>query len=292
MSSIKPRKIFIVYLILILSKSLSAQGIDNNVKQICDSSVSPSSSKLIAISGLSAVFFGLSYGLQDNIWWKGEKSAFHFNWRKDWIESKGSDKFGHFFFSRLLARAYSEAFNWAGYSNLESRYLGMGISLLHQTFTEIRDGFSKEYGFSFSDHFFNILGSCQPVLEYYYSFLGNFDFKISYYPSKRFNEGSHNFIIDDYESTYNWISIDLEKMLPSSLSLIIPDFINIAVGHNVKALDYGGRHEIYLSLDWDLKSIKGKCWLINFIENYLNYYHLPAPAVKVYPNVVWYGLKF
>ena len=70
--------------------------------------------------------------------------------------------------------------------------------------------------------------------------------------------------------------------------------MNLAIGHSVKNLDGfgGGHHELFIGLDWNLEGvpIEGELW--KTIAKTMSYYHLPAPTVKIYPNVVWYGLKF
>jgi hypothetical protein len=62
----------------------------------------------------------------------------------------------------------------------------------------------------------------------------------------------------------------------------------------VKDLDEmgGGRHEFYLALDWNLKKLPGDGWFLRLLKRNLDYYHLAAPAVRISPGVVWYGLHF
>ncbi len=247
--------------------------------------------RLYLIGGLSAAGFALSYGLQNNVWWKGKRSKFHFNWEQDWKADLGSDKFGHLYFSNLVANIYSQAFDWAGMKTKQSRFYGGAVALLHQTFTEVRDGFSEDFGFSWGDYAFNIIGAAYPYLQSQFTILKRFNFKISYEASGRFKDGSHSSIIDDYESTYNWLSIDINKFLPNKIDRLVPDFVNLAIGHSVTNLDFNPQHQFYIGLDWNLEGLPGDGWLWKLLKKNLNFYHLPAPAIKIYPNVVWYGLK-
>jgi len=81
--------------------------------------------------------------------------------------------------------------------------------------------------------------------------------------------------------------------LPEEVRKYYPSFLNFAIGHSVKEFDTNSRHrEIYLSLDLNAEELPGNTSFLKFIKKYLNFYHFPMPAVKVYPNVVWYGLKF
>lgn len=250
--------------------------------------------RLLIVSGLSAGTFMYAYGIQNDMWWKGEQAKFHSNWTQDWNASLGTDKIGHFYFGNLVSTIYKDAFHWTGFSKKNSLLYAGLFTLTYQTFLEVRDGFSKQYGFSWGDFTANSLGSMYPYIQYNYPPLQNFNLKISYSPSQRFENGSHAYIMDDYESTYHWLSIDFDKLLPSKWDDYVPDFINIAIGHSVTGLDNSEfrNHEFYFGIDWDLSAIKTESNLLNSIIEILNKYHLPAPTVKIYPNVVWYGLKF
>jgi len=250
--------------------------------------------KLYVLGGASAGAFVFAYGLQNNMWWKGEKSEFHTNWNQDWNASLGADKIGHFYFGYAVANLYKHGFQWVGYSK-EKSVLNSGLfTFSYQTFLEIRDGFSNGYGFSWGDFGANLLGSMYTFLQSKYSFLNNFDLKISYQPSKRLLNNSNRHIIDDYESTYHWLSIDINNFLPSSAAEIVPDFINLTIGHSVDGLTNLGKanHEFSIGLDWDIEALPGNSPFLFFLKETLNLYHLPAPTIKIYPNVVWYGLKF
>lgn len=271
---------FVFYSILFIQSNNFAQD-----------TTSINSERLYWIGGVSAAGFGLSYGLQNNVWWKGEKSSFHFNYINDWTADLGSDKFGHFYFTHLITNIYTQAFDWAGMKTAESRLYAGGVALLHQTFTEVRDGFSEEYGFSWGDYSFNLLGAIYPYLQSELPILRSFSFKISYEESDEFKSGSYSSILDDYESTYNWLSIDINKLLPGKIEHLIPDFVNIAIGHSVTNLAINPKHQFYIGLDWNLEELPGESWFWILLKKNLNYYHLPAPTIKIYPNVVWYGLK-
>ena len=278
-------RLVLIFLLLIFLQPTSAQTSKKD---------SINTNRLFIVGGVSSAAFIYAYGIQNNMWWKGEPSHFHSNWTQDWNYALGSDKLGHFYFGNLVSTIYKNSFQWVGFSKKHS-YLYAGLfTLTYQTFLEIRDGFSKEYGFSWGDFAANSLGSMYPFLQYNYPVLKNFNLKISYSPSQRFKKGSNAYIMDDYESTYHWLSIDFDKLFPQSIGKVMPDFINIVIGHSVKGLNNLGsaKHEFYIGLDWDLKTIKTESKLLNSIIEILSKYHLPAPTIKIYPNVVWYGLKF
>lgn len=270
---------------ILLSTGLPAQNLDTS---------KVNKTKLTILTGVSAGAFIYAYGIQNNMWWKGEQSSFHFNWKQDWNASLGADKIGHFYFGSLVSKLYKHGFLWVGLSEKRSiLYAGL-FTFTYQTFLEIRDGFSKSYGFSLGDFGANLFGSMYQYFQYSYPALKNYNLKISYKPSKRFKNNSHYYIIDDYESTYHWLSIDINNLLPAAAAKVFPDIINLSIGHGVKGLgpNRSSEHEIFISLDWDLMALPGNSSLLKFLKETLNLYRLPAPAIKIYPNVVWYGIRF
>ena len=270
--------------VLVSYPTLAQVGAEENIN----------TNKLLILGGVSAGAFIYAYGVQNNMWWKGEKSEFHTNWTEDWNSSLGADKVGHFYFGQSVATLYKHGFMWVGYTEEKSTLYSGLFTFTYQTFLEIRDGFSKDYGFSWGDFGANLLGSMYPYLQYQYPLLNKYNFKISFDPSERFQNDSHAYILDDYESTYHWLSIDINQFLPSALENVFPDIINLGIGHSVSGLNFHGseNHEFFIGLDWDIKSLPGNNPFLKFLKETFNLYHLPAPTVKIYPNVVWYGLKF
>ena len=294
-------KLFIITLTLFL---LITQGLHSSEIIFPDSSSQPidtgiNYTRLAVVGGVTAI--GITYGfiLQKNLWWKGEKTDFYFNFDKDWRYAIGADKLGHFFFPYMVAGIYSQALEWTGMDSVSALWWGAGLGLSHQTFVEIRDGFSKDngggyLGFSWGDMSANLLGTAFPLLQQHSPFLRNFSVKVSYFPSAQFKAGAKSVIFDDYESTYHWLSVNVKNLLPKTIASYYPGWINLAIGHSVKQLDGigGGNHEFFVGIDWNLAGvpIEGEFW--RTVAKTLGYYHFPAPAVKIYPNVVWYGLKF
>ncbi len=264
----------------------------SNAQSADSSKVSYSKLTSVVLATAGAFYYG--HVFNTNMWWKGEKSRFHLTWKEDWTYALGSDKFGHFYFPYMATNIYSDVLNWCGVDGEKSLYYSSGVAFAYQTYVEIKDGFSKQWGFAFGDFAANTLGAAYPLLQYKYPELQNFRFKISYYPSPRFRNNSHTTIIDDYESTYDWLSINIRHYLPEEMKKYYPSFVNIAIGHSVKKLDLaeGGNHEFYIGLDWAFENIKDDWGILNTVRRMFSFYHLPAPAVKIYPDVIWYGLKY
>jgi hypothetical protein len=260
-----------------------------------DSSITnPDPLKLSIIGGVTTGGFIYGHILSSELWWKGEKSNFHFEWNYDWSYALGSDKFGHFYFPYLAVNLYTQAFEWAGLNRKQSMWYSASIALLYQTYVEIKDGFSAQWGFSWGDFAANTAGALYPLLQENSELLRNINFKMSYYPSERFRNNSHKAIIDDYESSYNWITFDVKNFLPDNLKSYWPAFINLTIGHSVKRLDISNEsyHELFVGLDWNLEGLPGDHWLLKLLKKNLNFYHLPAPTIRILPGIIWYGLKF
>lgn len=255
--------------------------------------------RLAVVATVTAATITYGITLQNSLWWKGERSPFYFNFERDWKYALGADKFGHFFFPYLVAGEYSQLLEWCAIDTVDALWYAAALGLAHQTFVEVRDGFSKDMGggylgFSWADMGANIAGAVFPLVQQKSKLLQSVMLKISYYPSDAFQRGTHAAIIDDYESTYHWLSFSPAIFLPGTLARQYPPWLNLALGHSVKNLDGngGGNHEIFLSVDWNLAaiSVEGSFW--KTLIRTLGYYHFPAPAVRLYPSVVWYGLKF
>ncbi len=253
--------------------------------------------KLGIIGGATAAGVAIGQIYQSDTYWE-DRTAFHIMpLDKEYPDALMADKFGHLFFANFLANTYKSAFEWAGFDKTDAALMGGGVAMAYQTLVEVQDGFSggKPYlGFSYGDMVFNAAGAVFPYLQVNYSILDRFGFKISYQKSSNFDRLNYNSITEDYESTYHWLSINVYDFLPDNIQRWYPKFVNIAIGHSVSNIDrYGaGNHELFVALDWNLEALPGDSFLYNFIKRTFNFYKLPAPAVKIYPNVVWYGLKF
>ena len=89
--------------LLLLIFALPCRGAVPNVTAPSDSAAFPSADsvssirplRLALVGGLAAGGFVVGHVLLTDLWWKGERSRFHFNWRDDWRYALGADKAGH-----------------------------------------------------------------------------------------------------------------------------------------------------------------------------------------------------
>lgn len=297
----KLKNITITLLILIFSANqLYCTGNETPIQ--CDSlpisdSFGPDGVKLgvLLIAG-TAAFIGGMYVQRIEYW--GNNGEFHIMpLDLEYNDALMADKFGHLYFTYAASKISSSLFQWAEIDTLSSLWIGSSIALGVQTLNEIQDGFShgaSYLGFSVGDVGANILGAAWPILEHKYPLMKNFKFKVSLDKSSMRYKNKGINLLKDYEGRFNWISINVHNMLPSSWQNYYPSFVNLAIGFGVKDINrYGsGYHELYIALDWNLTENKNDHFIESFLKQFLNLYHLPAPAVRLYPDVVWYGLKY
>ncbi|NQW29131.1 MAG: DUF2279 domain-containing protein [Ignavibacteria bacterium] len=250
--------------------------------------------KIGLVGGLSTGSFVVGHVLLNSLWWKGTRVDFHVNSSQDYLYSLNADKLGHLYFASTASTVYSDLFRWTGMDSAASAWGGAGVAIAYQTYIEIRDGFSADYGFSWGDMAANFVGASVPVLKHYYPNLRPLELQVSYWPSTAFRNGQYNAIIDDYTSATNWLAVSVYDYLPEEAQKWYPSWLGLAIGHSVENIDGrgGGNHTLYLSFDWNLQKIHGLPEWAASLLRVVHLYHLPAPAIKIYPNVVWYGLRF
>lgn len=250
--------------------------------------------RVAIVGGATVGGFVVGHGVLNNLWWKGERVPFHINTTQDYTYALNADKFGHATFAYMASTVYGDLMRWCGVDSTSAAWWGFGVAMTYQTYIEVRDGYSRDYGFSWGDIGANTLGSALPVVKHYVPALRAFDLQISFRPSDAFRQGAYNAIIDDYTSTTHWLAMNVHDLAPRSVQEYVPTWLGVAIGHSVRNLDGrgGGEHVVLLSLDWQLHRIPHLPSWLRDVARVLHLYHLPAPAVQILPNVVWYGLRF
>lgn len=274
-------------LLLIILNSAFAQTSDSLDKQ-----------KLYILSGIGATAFIVSQAIQYDVYWKNSSNFSLMDRKTEYNDALLADKAGHFFAGYAISKITSKLFEWTGVNKELSLWVGTGISLFHQSYIEVNDGFSKGevfLGFSVGDMIADIGGASIPILQHYYPSLNTINFKISYYKSNNFDKVGYDYLINDYESTYHWVVIDLVKIVTQSEK---DTFLNLALGHSVKNIDRlgSGYHEFYISLDlnWDylnqFEVVKSNFYLQLLVE-FLSKYKVPLPSIRIAPSLQYYNFR-
>jgi len=236
----------------------------------------------------------------DTAWWKsphpelGEKSDFHFlyDWRK--TTYLHVDKGGHLYGGKVLAEMLVEMSRWVGFGRKGAVFVGGVGRWLLLLEIEMKDGYYKWWGFSVPDFAANTLGVAFVVARELWAPARRFDLKMSYHRSDLYKAGKFEHVISDYEGMTFWLTFAAGEMWPG----LWPSLLNVAVGYGAKGL--GGtategehsRPEVYLALDYDIRKLPGthRCW--QWLKAMLNEVHFPAPAVRIYPRIMFYLLYF
>lgn len=246
--------------------------------------------------GIGALYLGAGIGVhiyQSNAWWRDNRTSFHF--QNDWPYALWLDKVGHFYAANLLVHTFSAGLEAANFQTEDAMIYGTIAALAFQYYVEVEDGFGANWGFSPGDAIANTLGAGYALAQYYFPYLQNFQFKYSYFPSKKMRDGNHpGNIFDDYEGQKYWLTFRMKNLLPDGLSNVWPAFLNLAVGMGVKDLDGvgGGRREFFVGFDFNVLELPLNGRIGNFIKNTLNYFHLPMPGIRVSPDSAFFVFLF
>ncbi len=247
----------------------------------------------VLVGGITAIHIYQSYG-----WWKDNRAPFHF--REDLKYGLNVDKIGHMYGGIVLSFIFDRSLRWANFSDESALLWGAGGALLFQTYVEMEDGFST-WGFDRVDFASDVAGSLYPIGQHYIPFMRNFDIKFSYHPSDLINEpggvgfkGQRHIMFDDYEGQTLWLSFNVRNLLPAPADSFWPAWLCLAAGYGARDVARTNPYRVYfIALDLDMrKVIPQDTPFLKLLGEALNFIHFPMPAVKLYPNVVWYGLYF
>ncbi len=233
---------------------------------------------------------------QSNGWWRNNRRSFHF--REDLNYALSVDKLGHFYGASAMTFVLNKAFRWANFSETGALCWGAGVSTLLQTYVEVEDGFST-WGFDRVDLVADIAGAWYPVVQHAVPPLRDLNLKFSYVPSENINApgafpGQKHLLMDDYEGQTFWFSVNVNDILPAPLESYWPDFLCLALGYGARDILSPDAYRVYfLSLDYDMtKIIPQDTEFLRMLGEALNFIHFPAPAVRISPDAIWYGLYF
>ncbi len=233
-----------------------------------------------------------------NIWWDYPTSPFHLY--RGWRQTEGwydfgpddslwhhMDKFGHYYVTRTLSLFFSDTAQWIGFDESSSRWLGALTSWLFYLQIEIFDGQFEQWGFSLGDLTANTAGAFMPVLCHHVPALQNFTFKLSYAPKEI---QLQQYMIEDYAGMTYWLTANPQNAF-AWIDPLWPNFLNLALGYSVTQKAHG-EIELFLSLDYDLTALQTRSSFWNRVLYYLNFIHLPAPAIKFRPTTAYYLLYY
>ncbi len=273
---------------------------------------------LLASGFTTATYSAFSIGLFKAWYSKSEQTSFHtFN---DFGEWNQMDKVAHGFDSYFQTALCYQGARWTGLNKKKGLILGSSIAMLFQTTIEVLDGFSPEYGFSFPDVYFNLLGSgffvgqqllwddqkfklklsANPKNYSDQAIIGKAGHTTSYQSRARdlYGSGYFNSVLKDYNAQTFWLSFN-PGMFSQSIQSVWPAYLNVAIGYGSDNLYGGFKNEwvtpndhyilesekrirqYYLSLDLDLSKLKVKNHFLKTGLSILNIIKIPAPSLEI-----------
>ncbi len=248
------------------------------------------------------------------------QSNFHtFDDNREW---KQIDKFGHAYAAYIESYGSMEMWRWAGLSRKQRIWIGGMSGAAYQTLIEVLDGFSAQWGWSWSDFAANMVGSSLLVSQELAWNEQRIRYKFSFHRKEYGNQqldqranviyGSSTMerMLKDYNGQTYWLSANLKSFLPHSN---LPAWLNIAGGYGAEGM-FGARvnvwkdehdnvtldrrdikryRQFYIAPDIDLSKIRTKSKFLRLTFGVLNSFKFPAPSLELSNNKLrWNWIHF
>lgn len=281
-----------IVIFLCLSSSLASQAKISNFLEPSDSlNVSRRNAVVITEASLATItLIGL-----DQLWYADyPRSKFKtINDGQEWAQM---DKLGHVFSSYQLGRIGAQSLNWAGVSERDQLLYGSTLGLGFLTAVEVMDGFSEEWGFSWSDMVANTIGTGlyvgQELLWHEQRVVLKYSFHRTRFAQERpdkLGNGLFEEFLKDYNGQTYWLSANIKSFVKSEA---IPSWLNLAFGYGAEGMLTGNANDAlfpnqnrvrqyYLSLDVDLSRIKTNSRFLKTIFDVFNVIKVPFPAIEL-----------
>lgn len=268
--------------------------------QANDTTESINKKRLRVITLGGTVAYGVTLVGLNHLWYSDSETQ-SFQFFNDNAEWKQVDKWGHFFSSFYFSYGTSKALQWSKVDRRKADLIGSIVGFGVMIPIEIMDGFSNAYGASAGDLAANAVGSAfflaQSRLWDEIRIHPKFSFHRTHYAELRpelLGGDLPSEILKDYNGQTYWLSFDIDKFTK------FPKWLNIAAGYgaegmvhardlqNVEAGYEKPFRQYYLSIDFDLTSIKSRSKAVNTLLFVANMIKIPAPALEFSQN----GIKF
>ena len=278
---------------LLLKVSLFAQsGIDRFLKPTDSLNVPRRNAVIITESSLATIsLVGLN-----QLWYADyPQSNFHtINDSGEWLQM---DKFGHVFSSYQVGRVGADLLAWSGVSERDQLIYGSTLGFAYLGVVEVFDGFSEEWGFSWTDILANATGTGlyvgQQLLWKEQRITLKYSFHQTHYAVQnpdKLGDGWTEEFLKDYNGQTYWLSVNLHSFFKESE---VPKWLNVAFGYGAEGMLTGEnesvnnnlitqdrRRQFYFSLDVDLSRIQTKSHFLKTIFSIFNVLKVPFPTVE------------
>ena len=224
-----------------------------------------------------------------------ERSKFHtINDTNEWLQM---DKVGHMFTSYQLGKHGAQLLNWSGVNKRDQLLYGATLGFTFLTAVEVLDGYSQEWGFSWSDILANGTGTGlyigQELMWKEQRIALKYSFHQTKYAKQRPDKLGETYleqILKDYNGQTYWLSANLHAFFKNSK---IPKWLNIAVGYGADGMLTGVKdidspvltsnqryRQYYLSFDLNLNKIRTNSKFLRSIFDVFDMIKIPFPALE------------
>lgn len=301
---------YILLILLLLGVNPNVEGqadTSTNVYHMTDVNSQVNKKRRNLVLSLGGASYGIGFYTLYRSWYEDyPTSAFHFH--NDWGEWRSMDKIGHVYSTFAHSSLSYQAWRWTGMKEKKAIWTGVATSLLFQTTIEVMDGFSTNWGFSWSDIGGNFVGAglfaTQQLIWQEQRILMKVSSSPVTYPDDPFTNARVNHLygsgylqrwLKDYNGQTLWLSANVKSFLPK---LSIPKWLNVSMGYGAENM-YGGYvntwqsedHELnidlprysqfYISLDADLSKIKTESAFLRTLLDILNVIKVPFSALEI-----------
>jgi hypothetical protein len=285
---------YIIFFSAVSSSLFSQSGFNQFLKSSDSLNKTRRNSVVIAEATLAtATLVGL------NQLWYADYSRSNFKTIDDSSEWLQMDKLGHVFSSYQLGSFGASTLNWAGVRKKDQLLYGATIGFAFLTAVEVMDGFSEEWGFSWTDMAANAAGTGlyigQELLWEEQRILLKYSFHRTQFAQQRpdkLGNGLAEEFLKDYNGQTYWLSANIKSFLKTES---IPNWLNLAFGYGADGMLTGDPNDLlylnqnrirqyYLSLDVDLSRIKTNSHLLKTIFSVFNVIKIPFPTLELNSN--------
>ena len=289
---VKLKEAHILVWILLSSTLFGQSGINKFLKPSDTLNISRRNGVIISEATLATIsLVGLN-----QLWYADyPQSNFHtINDSSEWLQM---DKFGHVFSSYQLGRIGADVLSWSGVNERDQLIYGATLGFAYLGIVEVFDGFSEEWGFSWTDILANAAGTGLYVGQQLFWREQRINLKYSFHQTQyapqnpdKLGDGLMEEFLKDYNGQTYWLSVNLHSYFKQSR---IPKWLNVAFGYGADGMLSGENEAVnnlgktqkrvrqyYLSLDVDLTKIETKSHVLKTIFSLFNAIKVPFPAME------------
>lgn len=243
------------------------------------------------------------------------QSNFHFY--DDSGEWRGMDKAGHIYSAYSQSNLFYQGWQWTGQSENTAMWSGLACGMIFQSTIEIMDGFSEQWGFSWTDMGANILGGGlfvaqqkgwgeQRILLKNSASMKQYNYFEPGTPEQKaldrridnlYGSGFMQNWLKDYNGQTVWLSANLKSFFRKAS---LPEWLNISFGFGAENMIGGYTNQwidndqsieidkdlfprysqFYISLDADLSKVETKSPFLRTLLDILNLIKVPFSAIE------------